>query len=248
MGVKVTGPKVIFTIPILGGIDVTESIVNMWIIMAFIVAVCIILTRNLKVVPTSKRQIIAEKLVEMLTDLVKNTMGAHNMKFMPYVGTLFTISVLGSLSSLLTMRPYTADYSVVLSWALVTFFMIHITNIRCNGIRAYLKGYVDPVPFMLPLNLVSELATPISMSFRHFGNIAAGTIITKLVYAGLASASAAILAWIPNAFFSGVPILQLGVPAVLSLYFDLFSGFLQAYIICMLTMVFISNTNQGAAK
>ena len=248
MGVTVTGPKVIFTIPILGGIDVTESIVNMWIIMAVIVAVCIFLTRNLKVIPTTKRQIIAEKLVEMLTDLVRNTMGEHNIKFVPYIGTLFTISIIGSLSSLVTMRPYTADYSVVLSWALVTFFMVHITNIRYNGIKGYLKGYVAPAPFMLPLNLVSELATPISISFRHFGNIAAGTIITKLVYAGLASASAALLAWIPNAFFSEIPVLQLGIPAILSLYFDLFSGFLQAYIICMLTMVFISNTNQNAAK
>ncbi len=244
MNVSVTGPKIIFQIPIFGGINVTESIVNMWIIMAVIVAVCIFLTRNLKVVPTSKRQLIAEKLVDMLYGMVKNTMGVRNMKFAPYIGTLFTMSIVGSLSSLFTLRPYTADFSVVLSWALVTFFMVHGSNIKYNGIKGWLKGFVEPVPFILPLNIISEIASPVSMSFRHFGNIAAGTIITKLVYAGLASASYALLSWIPNAFLSSIPILQLGIPAVLSIYFDLFSSFLQAYIICMLTMVFISNTNQ----
>lgn len=243
MGVQVNGPKIIFTIPIFGGIDITESIVNMWIIMAVIVALCIWLTRGLKVVPTSKKQIVAEKLVDMLYTMVKDTMGVRNLKFAPYIGTLFTASILGSLSSLLTMRPYTADFSVVLSWALVTFILVHGTNIRCHGIKGWLKGFVEPVPLLLPLNIISEAATPVSMSFRHFGNIAAGTIITKLVYAGLAAASIALLGWIPNAFFANIPILQLGIPAVLSIYFDLFSSFLQAYIICMLTMVFISNAS-----
>lgn len=112
MGVQVNGPKIIFTIPIFGGIDITESIVNMWIIMAVIVALCIWLTRGLKVVPTSKKQIVAEKLVDMLYTMVKDTMGVRNLKFAPYIGTLFTASILGSLSSLLTMRPYTADFSV----------------------------------------------------------------------------------------------------------------------------------------
>lgn len=243
MGVQVNGPKIIFTIPIFGGIHVTESIVNMWIIMAVIVTVCIWLTRGLKVVPTSKKQLVAEKLVDMLYSLVRNTMGERNMRFAPYIGTLFTMSIVGSLSSLLTLRPYTADYSVVLSWALTTFILVHGTNIYCNGIKGWAKGFVEPVPFLLPLNIISEVASPVSMSFRHFGNIAAGTIITKLVYAGLAAASYALLSWIPNAFLASIPILQLGIPAVLSIYFDLFSSFLQAYIICMLTMVFISNTN-----
>ena len=80
------------------------------------------------------------------------------------------------------------------------------------------------------------------MTFRHFGNIAAGLVITSLVYGGLASLSIIILSWIPNDFFATIPILQVGIPAILSVYFDLFTSFLQAYIICMLTMVFV----QGA--
>ena len=92
---------------------------------------------------------------------------------------------------------------------------------------------------MLPLNIISEVANPVSMAFRHFGNIASGIVISALVYAALAAGSNALLA---NTFLGGVPILQIGIPAVLSIYFDLFTSFLQAYIICMLTMVFV----QGA--
>ena len=89
---------------------------------------------------------------------------------------------------------------------------------------------------MLPINIVSELATPVSLSFRHFGNIAAGSVITSLLYTALAA--------LTNIIFRGfitVPIFQLGIPAVLSIYFDLFTGFMQAFIFSMLTMAFISN-------
>ena len=85
------------------------------------------------------------------------------------------------------------------------------------------------------------------MTFRHFGNIAAGMVITSLVYSGLASLSAVLLQWIPNAFLRSIPIFQLGVPAILSIYFDLFTSFLQAYIICMLTMVFVSSAGSEEA-
>ena len=88
---------------------------------------------------------------------------------------------------------------------------------------------------------MSEIANPISISFRHFGNIAAGTVITSLVYAALAGLSLVVLKFIPNAFLNSIPIFQLGLPALLSIYFDLFTSFLQAYIICMLTMVYIKN-------
>ncbi len=239
------GPKIIFRIPILGGIPVTETIVNMWVIMAIIVAICIYLTRGMKVKPTCKKQIIAEELVKMLNGFVKGTMGEKHLKFAPYIGTLFIMSMAGSISSLFGVRPYTADLSVTLGWALVTFVMVQYFKIRTNGFIGYIKGFFDPVPFMLPMNVIGEIANPISMSFRHFGNIAAGMVITSLLYGALASLSAVILQFIPNAFLSSIPVFQLGLPAILSVYFDLFSSFLQAYIITMLTMVFVASANEA---
>ncbi len=239
------GPKILFKIPLFGGIPVTETIVNMWVIMAIIVIVSVWLGSGLKIRPDTKKQLVAEKLVSMLYKMVSDTMGAKNIKYAPYIGTLFTLSICGSVSSLFAVRPYTADLSVTLGWALVTFMMVQITSIKTNGILGWLGGFVKPIPLLLPLNIVSEVANPISMSFRHFGNIAAGMVITSLLYGALASLSAVVLQFIPNAFINSIPIFQLGLPAILSIYFDLFSSFLQAYIIVMLTMVFVSGASEA---
>lgn len=241
---NVTGPRVYFRIPIFGGIPITETIVNMWIIMAVIVGVCIFLTRGLKDKPESKRQVVAELIVSKLYSLVESTMGTRNLKYAPLIGTLLSLSALGSLSSLVGMRPLTADLSVTLAWGIAVFIIIQTESIKTGGIVAYLKSFIDPVPVMLPLNIISTVATPVSMAFRHFGNIASGFVISKLVYMALAALSSLVLSFIPNDFIASIPIFQLGIPAVLSIYFDLFSGCLQAYIFCMLTMVYISNANE----
>ena len=236
------GPKILFTIPYLN-INVTETVVDTWLVMAIVTLICIWLTRNLKVVPTTRRQIVAEKLVEMANNLVNNTMGQRYKFLTPYIAALFASSIIGSLSSLVGLRPFTADLSTTLSWALLAFIMIQGNNIRLNGIGGWLKGFMEPVPFLLPLNIVSEIASPISMSFRHFGNIAAGMVITSLLYSALAALSRFVIGWIPNEFVASIPIFQLGLPAILSIYFDVFTSFLQAYIISMLTMVFVSGVD-----
>jgi len=238
MNISVNGPKVLFEF---GPVAITETVVNMWIVMAVVTAVCIWLTHDLKVKPTSKRQIVAEKLVGMVYSLVEGTMGRHCLPYAPYIGTLFTMSIISSLSGLVGMRAPTADLSTTLAWALITFVMVQANNIKHNGIIGYLTGFAKPVPFLLPINIVSEIANPISISFRHFGNIASGIVITGLVYGALAALSAAVLQFVPVEFINTIPIFQAGLPALLSIYFDVFTSFLQAYIICMLTMVFVSS-------
>lgn len=234
MNVEVSGPKVVFEF---FGIRITETITNGWIIICLITALCIWLTRGLKVRNPSKKQIVAEKLVSMLYNLVEDVMGKKYLSFAPYIGALFTFSIIGSLSSLVGARPVTGDLNTTLAWAILATVLTIGNNIRVNGFGKWLKSYVEPVPFMLPLNIISEIANPISMAFRHFGNIASGIVISALIYAALAAGSEALLA---NTFLSGIPLLQIGLPAVLSVYFDLFTSFLQAYIISMLTMVYVS--------
>ncbi len=242
MNIDVHGPKILFEIPILGGIRVSETIVNMWIIMAVITLICFFLGRNLKVKNPSKRQLVAEKAVIMITNMVTGVMGKRNAHWAPYIGTLLLLSAFSSLSSLTGLRPPTADLNTTLGWALVTFVMIQATKIKYHGVGGWLKGFADPVVVMTPMNIISELATPISMSFRHFGNIAAGLVITSLIYGSLAALSGAVLGWIP--VLGDIPLFQVGLPAFLSIYFDLFTSCLQAYIFCMLTMVFVSNAQE----
>ena len=229
------GPKIIFTIPLFGGIAVTETVTNSWLLIVVVFILCKFLTSNLQKIPKGK-QVLAEKYVTMITGLVKETMGEKKLHYAPYIGTLMIFSALGSLMSLTGLRPVTGDLNTTVAWAVVTFVLIQMTKIKANGFLGYLKSFADPFPVMLPINIVSELATPVSLSFRHFGNIAAGTVITSLLYTALAA--------LTNIVFRGfmpVPIFQLGIPAVLSIYFDLFTGFMQAFIFSMLTMAFISN-------
>ena len=241
-GVQVTGAKVLFKIPILGGIPITETVVNTWIVMALMVIVSIVLTRGLKIRPTSKRQIIAEYLVGMVNKLVRENMGAKFIRYVPFIGALFSLSMFSSLISLVGMYSPTGDLSTCLAWALLVFVLITYYKIRTQHIGGYLKGFTEPVFIMTPLNIIGEVATPISMAFRHFGNIASGAVVTLLIYSGLSALSTAVLGLIPGAagqLLSQIPIFQVGLPAVLSLYFDVFTSVLQAFIFCMLTMMYI---------
>ena len=238
MNVEVHGARVLIDIPELGGAVLTETIVNMWIVMAVIVGLCIFLTRGMQVHARTKRQIVAEFLVQKVNGMVKENMGAKFQGYGPFIAAIMSLSALCSLSSMVGMYAPTSDLSVLLGWALLVFVLITYTKIRTNGVLGYLKGYTEPIPVLTPFNIISEIATPISMAFRHFGNIASGTVITTLVYAALAALSSAVFKWLPGAL-SQIPFLQVGLPAILSIYFDLFSSCLQAFIFCMLTMMYI---------
>ena len=242
MNVEVSGARVLIDIPELGGPVLTQTIVNMWIVMAVIVGLCIFLTRGMQVHARTKRQIIAEFIVKKVNGMVQENMGQKFAGFGTFIAALMSLSALCSLSSMLGMYAPTSDLSVLLGWALLVFVMITYTKIRTNGILGYFKGYTEPIAILTPFNIISEIATPISMAFRHFGNIASGSVITALVYAALAALSNALFSWLPGALgeiLGQIPILQVGIPAVLSVYFDLFSSCLQAFIFCMLTMMYI---------
>jgi len=241
---NVNGPEILFEIPFLGSaIPITETIFNGWLVVIAITVICFILGRNLSIRNPSKRQIIAEKLVLMLKGLVEEVMGKHNLYFLPYIGALFSYSILSSLSGLLGLRAPTGDLNTTLAFALITFVLVQFYNIKNNGLIGYFKGFFEPVAFMLPLNIVGEIANPISMAFRHFGNIASGIVITTLIYGALSALSHALVGWIP--VLGTIPFFQIGLPAVLSIYFDVFTSFLQAYIISMLTMVYVGSANEA---
>lgn len=226
--VDVKGPKVAFSFDVFGvTINITETIIISWGIIIGLTLLILFLTHNMTKKPVKKRQVIAEFLVETVDNLVTDTMGQKYKSFAPYIAALFASSIFGSLVSLLGLRSVTADFSTVLTWALMSFVMIEATKIKHDGIGGYLKSFINP------LNLISEVATPVSMSFRHFGNIAGGMIITTLIYLALTGLSTAI--------GLSVPVFAIGIPAVLSLYFDLFSSFMQAFIFIMLTMCYITN-------
>ena len=248
MELDMSGAKVLFTVPIdlpiLGELQISETIVVSWIVMLLITGLCIWLTHDLKVENISKRQAVAELLVEKANHFVIGNMGEKFRYLIPFVSALFATSVVSNLISLIGLRSPTADLSTEAAWAVVVFIMITSQKIKTNGFGGYLKGFTTPIAVMTPFNILSELATPVSMACRHFGNILSGVVINALLYSALAVASSALLGLIPGIVgdvLSQIPVLDVGIPAILSVYFDWFSGVMQAFIFCMLTVMYIAN-------
>ncbi|HBH11724.1 MAG: ATP synthase subunit a [Clostridiales bacterium 38_11] len=214
----------------LGNFQITETVTVTWLIMAVLIVFSVLSTKRLEKVP-KRLQLILEILVGTINNLTIQTMGEDKKNFTPYMGTLLVFLAIANLSGLLGFRPPTADVNTTMSLAMITFTMIHVNGARKKGIGKYLKGFAEPLAPLLPLNIIGELATPISLGFRLFGNIVGGLIIMNLIYGALAGLSYKVFG--PSA----PPIFQTGIPAVLHVYFDLFAGVLQSFIFTMLTMV-----------
>lgn len=292
MTVSIDGAFVYFVIPILGGIPVSQTMVSQLFVTILLCTAAVLLGKNLTKRP-GKLQVLVEKGVTMLRNMVAETMGEHNVGWTPFIGTIFLSSLAGSYIGLTGfLRSTTADVATVLVWSIMVSVIIWANSIKHNGFLGWLKGYTEPFWVMTPMNVISEIAQPVAMAFRHFGNVAGGGIISSLLYTALSLASSLLIGvitsngWLISALLvaigiglgilwkrrskkrtlilaiifvvlgitglleatgilTGIPILAYGIPAVLSCYFDLFSGFIQAYVFSLLTMVYISGSLPG---
>ena len=283
MNVSVDGAFIYYVIPVLGGIPITQTMVSTLIVTILLCSAFIYLGSNLKKRPDGK-QVLVEKGVMMLYNMLSDTMGAHNIHYLPLIGTIFLSSICSSLIGMTGfLRSATADLSVPLVWAITVSVIIWRNTIKRDGIGSFLKNYINP------MNIVSDVAQPASMALRHVGNVAGGGVITSILYTALSMVSAVVLNAIAKSgwavpvvmmalgvglfvlgmkksklvfkilagvlvalglfgllqaldVLSGVPLLAFGIPAVLSLYFDLFSGFVQALVFSLLSMVYISSS------
>lgn len=212
---------------------ITTTHVCLAIVMVVLIVFAIVANRVIKKADYRKAPTgflnVLEMLVETLDKLILDNMGRKLAPvFRNYVSALFLLILTCNLSGLFGLRPPTADYGVTLPLALITFFMIQYQGFKWQKMGK-IKGLFEPFFLFLPVNIISEFATPISMSRRLFANILSGTMMMALIY-GLMQKIAII--W----------------PAALHAYLDVFSGCLQAYVFAMLTMVFISNAAGDAAQ
>ena len=245
MEVDIHGAPIYFKL--FGVIPITGTLVVTWSVMIVLTALCAWMTHGMKVKDISKKQAVAEMLYEAVTNLVRTNMGERFMQYVPLITALFGLSIASSLSSLLGLWAPTADVNTELAWALVAFVLITYHKIKSHGMKGYLKSYLDPIFVMAPFNVLGEIFTPISMAFRHFGNIVSGYVISALIYAALIAANHALFGLLPGMLgdlLAKIPILGVGIPAVFSLYFDWFGSAIQAFIFCMLTMIFISTAEE----
>lgn len=238
-GITVAGAHIFFTIDLpLGGLPITESQVNSWLVLISLFFFCRFLTHDLKTKNISVRQVVAEFIVDAVEKLVRSNMGEYFMGLSPFIAAILGLSAWSSLQTLFGLFPATSDLNIVAGWAILVFIFITYYKLKA-GPLVYAKGFCEPVAFFAPINVVSELATPFSMAFRHYGNVLSGSIISALIAAGLGGLSKLVFAWLPGKV-GELELLRIGLPAIFSIYFDIFSGCLQAFIFAMLTMLFIS--------
>lgn len=239
-GIEISGAKVYFTIPMpFQDLPISEAQINSWIVLVSIFFLCLFLTHGITAEGGSKRQHIAELIVEKTQSMVQDNMGGYFKGFVPYVAAIMGLSAFSSLLTLVGLYPPTSDLNVVAGWAILTFALITYYKLKCGPVY-YLKSLAEPVVFFAPMNLIGEVATPVSMAFRHYGNVLSGSVISVLIATALQGLSHMVLGWLPGVF-GEIPFLQIGIPAVLSIYFDVFSGLLQAFIFAMLTMLYVAN-------
>ena len=196
----------------------------MLIVLLVITAFCIAANRVIKhasEVPGGFQNVV-ELVVEKLDGMVESVMGKNAVKFANYIGTIFIFIFLSNISGLFGLRPPTADYGVTFPLGVMTFAIIHFNKFKHQKVSGVIKGLCEPWVFWAPINIIGDLAVPISLSLRLFANVLSGTVMMALVYALLSRIA---IIW----------------PAALHVYFDLFSGAIQTYVFCMLTMTYVND-------
>jgi F-type H+-transporting ATPase subunit a len=226
-------------------VQVSESIIIMWIVMAFLIIAAFVLTRNMKTVPAGK-QSIAEVYVEFVNNFAHNNIGHHYKLFAPYLGTVLLFLIIANIISIfnvfpsfeqlytitgyeffeklptLNMRPPTKDINITGSFAIISILLVLVSSITVKKLKGWLKTFAEPSPIMIPFKILDYFVRPTALCFRLFGNIFGGFIIMELAYASMAFA----------------------LPAVLSVYFDIFDGVLQAYIFVFLTSLYVAEATE----
>lgn len=203
---------------------ITTTHVCVLFVMLIIMGFCLAANRAMKKAEEVPKgfQNVVELIVEMLDGMIGGVMGKHAVTFRNYIGTIFIFILISNISGLLGLRPPTADYGVTFALGIITFTLIHFNKFKHQKVSGVIQGLCSPWPIWAPINIVSDLAVPISLSLRLFANILSGTAIMALIYALLAKVA---IVW----------------PAALHVYFDLFSGAIQTYVFCMLTMTYITD-------
>lgn len=208
--------KTAFTIPVGNGIPVPDSCVVTWIIMAVLVLLSVIFTRNMKLIP-GRKQMIIESFVGFLRNFFKEQLGERGMRYFPYLATIIIYIGFSNIIGLFGFTPPTKDLNVTAALSVMSIVLVEIAGIRAKGTKAWLKSFSQPVAIITPLNIMEIGIRPLSLCMRLFGNVLASFIIMEMIKA----------------------VVPVFLPVVLSAYFDIFDGFIQAYVFVFLTSLYI---------
>lgn len=209
--------KTVFTIPVLGGIEVSESVVITWVVMAVMFLAAFILTRNLKVKNIGKRQLAAETIVTGLDKFVSGMAGEEAKRYVPYLATVLVYIGISNIIGLFGMKPPTKDLNVTAALAVMSIILIEYAGIRQKGVGGWVKSFAQPMAIITPINIMELVIRPLALCMRLFGNVLGAFVIMELIKF----------------------ILPVALPVPFSFYFDIFDGLIQAYVFVFLTSLFL---------
>ena len=210
--------ETVFTIPVFGGIAISEAVVVTWIVMAVLILASILLTRNLKVDHISKRQAVAELIVTKLDGLVSGMMCEEGKIYVPYLTTVLIYIGVSNIIGLFGFKPPTKDLTVTVTLAVMSIVLVEAAGIYHNGVKKWLHKFIEPVAIVTPINILEVVTKPLSLCMRLFGNVLGAFVIMELIKM----------------------VVPYVLPAVFSMYFDLFDGLLQAYVFVFLTSLYLN--------
>ena len=248
MELSINGAKILYTfenVPLLGKVDITQTLIVSWLVVGIIALLCWWLGSGLKVTNISRKQAVAEMGATALLNFVRGNMGNEFDHYIPLIGAIFISSVISNLISLLGIWSPTADLMTELAWALVVFVLITYHKIKSSGIGGYLKGFLDPIFVMAPINVMSECFTPVSMACRHFGNILSGTVISALIYGALTAANNALFGFLGSSMYVAAACLVIGLCPLIFGFLQKKKGLLIPGIIVTILGVLAVITNLG---
>ncbi|MDO5410595.1 MAG: F0F1 ATP synthase subunit A [Lachnospiraceae bacterium] len=209
--------ETVFTIPILGGVPVAESVVVSWMIMALIFFISIVLVRNLSVKTPGHRQTLLEMAVTGGYHFFEDVMGGYGKEYIPYLAAVAVYIGISNLIGLFGFKPPTKDLNVTAVLGIMSILLIEIAGYRKKGGKGWLKSFAEPMPVVLPINILELFIKPLSLCMRLFGNVLGSFVIMELIKM----------------------IVPAVIPVIFSCYFDIFDGLIQVYVFVFLTALFV---------
>ena len=206
-----------------GSLQIPESVVISWVIMLLLVVGSILLTRNLKVDHISKRQAALEALYSLGKNFFEGLLGKEGSRYVPYLMTVALYIACSNVIGVFGVKPPTKDLDVTAALALMSIVLIEYAGVRARGGAGFLKSLAAPTPIMTPMNILEIAIRPTSLCMRLFGNVLGAFVIMELLKL----------------------VVPVFVPAVFSLYFDLFDGLIQTYVFVFLTALFMKESIGG---
>ena len=212
--------KTVFTIPLFGGIEIAESVVVMWIIMAAVIIAAVLLTRNLRVENPGKRQLFLETCIVKFYRFFEELVGEKGKCYIPYLMSVGLFIGVANIIGLFGFKPPTKDLNCTIALAVMSIILVEFAGIRSKGPKMWVKGFTQPVAIITPINILEIFIRPFSLCLRLFGNVLGAFVIMELIKA----------------------VVPMVVPLVFSFYFDIFDGLIQAYVFVFLTSLFLKES------